>query len=274
MALLATSGPPQNHPFSEGVFFEGGSQLTDVYAFRAHSAPQNKKHVQNRHLGKNEKSMFSESSKTLKRLYIKHLSDFRSTSKTIKKVSFFVPKCTFLRNSKIAETIIYVTFERFFVSKIGTSQTFEKVDFGSLTSSQMLIFKAPGDFSTFSKTTDRGTKRGAKGPPWTPQDALQNRHRNSRSAQTLIYKLFWHPRAYPKIELENSGRSKRAEISIFKKMPKVPFLDPPSALRSDLTIFSVSATFGPSGRPHRGPESDRSGRQAGQTEGHRSKLGK
>ena len=59
-------------------------------------------------------------------------------------------------------------FERFFGSEIDTSQTFEKDGFGSLKSSQMLIFKAPGDFCNFQRTPDRGPKRIEKRHPEDP----------------------------------------------------------------------------------------------------------
>ena len=84
------------------------------------------------------------------------------------KTYFFRPEGAFLRKQKIAETIIYVTSERFFGSEIDTQKTFEKDTFGSVKSSQMLIFKAPGDFCNFQRTRDRGPKRIEKRHPEDP----------------------------------------------------------------------------------------------------------
>ena len=200
--------------------------------------------------------MFSESSKSVKRLYIKHLSDFRSTSKTIKKVSFLVPKCTFLRNSKIAETIVYVTFERFFVSKIGTSQTFEKVDSGSLTSSQMLIFKAPGDFSTFSKTADRAPKGGPKDAPLDPPKTHSKIDIEIQEALRRLYiNCFGTPEPTRKSNSKIRGGRKGPKSRFSKKCPKFPFRTPRARFAQTLrfSVFrQLSARAGdPIGAPNR-----------------------
>ena len=186
------------------------------------------------YLEKTKKTLFSKASKLLKCLYTKHLSDFRSTSKTIKKSVDFRPKGLFWRSSKIAETIIYVTFEWFSKSKFGTLKTFEKDDFGSPPSAQMLIYIAPGDFLWIYKTADRGPKRVPKGTVSTPP-------KNNSKIETEL------PNALKRLYISCSGTSEpsrkfASEIRGGRSWPKLRFSK--KCPRSDFEPLKVDIALG------------------------------
>ena len=154
--------------------------------------------------------------------------------------------------------------------------TFHKIgqhDFGGPQSVQTRLFEAPGDFSMFSKTVDLGPKRHSKNDPLDPQKTHSKIDtQNPKALKCLYTKRLSASECHRKSNSENSDWPKSFKNHDFQKRPKVRFRDAPDGSRSGPTFFSVSATFGPSGRPDRGPKSDRLRRTRGPTESLECKI--
>ena len=85
------------------------------------------------------------------------------------------------------------------------------------------------------------SKSHSLGPP---KNALQNGHRNPRNAQTLIYKLLWHPLPSSKIDFENSGGSKNCKNPNARKRARCSKEIAPGRNRQTLRFPIVSLLLG------------------------------
>ena len=97
----------------------------------------------------------------------------------------------------------------------------------------------------FSKNARPRPKKGRKkAPQGPPKNALQNGHRNPRNAQTLIYKLLWHPLPSSKIDFENSGGSKNCKNPNARKRARCSKEIAPRRNRQTLRFPIVSLLLG------------------------------